>query len=77
MRQIPVISGHPLRRLFSVGRELAPRDPREPDEALAVPSGSRSEPGRMAATASKALGGNGDADQADVYSRLALNWRSI
>jgi hypothetical protein len=54
MRQIPVISGHPLRRLCSGGRELAPRDAREPDEALAVSSGSRSEPGRMAATASKA-----------------------
>jgi hypothetical protein len=35
MRQIPVISGHPLRRLCSGGRELAPRDAREPDEAFA------------------------------------------
>ena len=36
MRQILVILGHPLRRLRSGGRELAPRDAREPDEALAV-----------------------------------------
>jgi hypothetical protein len=51
MRQIPVI--------------LGPTAAREPDEALAVSSGSRSEPGRMAPTASKDKGTGGP-------SRLAL-----
>ena len=77
MRQIPVISGHPLRRLCSGGRELAPRDAREPDEALVETPTTRSEPWEDCDDGVEGLDGNGDADRADVYSRLALNWRSV